>query len=642
MENIILSGMLKEFVAKHNLERDIPEDQFEKFVNFCLFKTDHYDTFDFDKVGTGKCIGVDGVAISIGGVIVDEMANAEVFTKTDFEAKLLFSQAKTSSSFDLGDFLKFVATVKIFFGNDRESVPDELHKAYDIKNHIYNRSGKFRSGVYPVLEISYVYTGNFDRKNKQIQDQVNGLLMDLKNMRYTFSDVKSNIYDGDDIARLYRETLNNIKKEVPFQRHVALPAIKGARSAYLGVMRCSDYVSMIKKENGEINKGLFFENVRDFLGTDNPVNEDIASTINNPEEHNKFAVLNNGITIVAKKVNPSGDVFEILKFQIVNGCQTSHVLFNNKDNLTDDMYLTVKLIETSDVDLSGKVISTTNNQTHVTKEAFATIRPYHRKLEDFFNAMRDYGYKYFYERRPHQYDDDEDISQNLIATAPSLIQSFISVILEEPHKVHYYYGTLLKEYNKGQSELLFAKDDYPGLYFLAYHIVFRVRNAVKNDRDIKGWRYHLAMMVKSLLAHGLKKDVLISDKKFLEIINDIDSNFDEAFNLASGVLKRQNFGENRFTEEELTEVLKREVLKEKGSKKISFGKKAKSSDMKLSNGRCVGLIDVIDSEKEEVTIKYGPFYLTSKVGQDILLLTKGSRVGFSIQNNEVVSVYSDS
>ena len=154
---------------------------------------------------------------------------------------------------------------------------------------------------------------------------------------------------------------------------------------------------MIRKENGELNKGLFFENVRDFLGTQNPVNEDIAKTIHNPDERDRFAILNNGVTVVAKSVTPSGDTFRISQFQVVNGCQTSHVLFNNSDDITQDMYLTVKLIETSDVDLSGQIIATTNSKSLVTKEAFATIRPYHRVVEDFFNAMRSYNYKYYYE-----------------------------------------------------------------------------------------------------------------------------------------------------------------------------------------------------------------------------------------------------
>src|SRR5688572_21602595 len=123
MDNIILSGMLKDFVARHSLEDDAPDVQFEKFANYCLLKTDHYDSFDFDKVTTTNCPGVDGVAVSIGGIIVDELEDAETFTRGQFDARFIFSQAKTSSHFELGDFLKFASTVKAFFGTDRKAVP---------------------------------------------------------------------------------------------------------------------------------------------------------------------------------------------------------------------------------------------------------------------------------------------------------------------------------------------------------------------------------------------------------------------------------------------------------------------------------------------------------------------------------------
>jgi hypothetical protein len=104
MDNIILGGMLKEFVLRHDLQHESPDKQFEKFTNFCILKADHYDSFDFEKVSTGGCIGVDGIAISIGGILVYEVADVEQFTKAQFAAKFYFTQAKTSSSFDLVTF----------------------------------------------------------------------------------------------------------------------------------------------------------------------------------------------------------------------------------------------------------------------------------------------------------------------------------------------------------------------------------------------------------------------------------------------------------------------------------------------------------------------------------------------------------
>jgi len=356
MENIILAGLIKDFSQRHDLANEPIDQQFEKFVNYSLLRTDHYDSFEFGKVSTGACLGVDGVAVSLGGVIVDEIGEALLFTKAQFEAKFTFSQAKTSPKFNLGDFLKFVTTVKTFFGKDIAAVPHELHKAFEIKTLIYERAAKLRER--PNVVLAYVYTGEFELNGTQIEEQMKSEIQALRDMPYLFSDVTWHVHDGEAIARLYRETQNDVKKQISFQRHVALPQIRGARAVYLGVVSCLDYVKMIEKENGELNKGLFFENVRDFLGGDNPVNEEIAKTINDSNERDRFAILNNGVTIVAKNITPSGDNFKVEQFQVVNGCQTSHVLFNNRATLTNDMYITVKLIETSDVDLSGKVIET--------------------------------------------------------------------------------------------------------------------------------------------------------------------------------------------------------------------------------------------------------------------------------------------
>ena len=639
MDNIILSGMLKDFVQRHELSDESTESQFEKLANYCLLKTDHYDSFEFEKVGTGDCLGVDGVAVSIGGVIVDELEDAQLFTKAQFEAKFSFSQAKTSSKFDLGDFLKFVATVKVFFGSDISAVPKELHKAFEIKQLIYERAAKLRQP--PTVELSYVYSGRFELKGSQIEKQIEGEIKSLRDMPYLFSDVTWHVHDGDAIARLYRETQNDIQREVSFQRHVALPLIRGARAAYLGVVGCKDYVRMVQKENGELNKGLFFENVRDFLGGDNPVNEEIAKTIHNPDERDRFAILNNGVTIVAKSVTPSGDNFKLSQFQIVNGCQTSHVLFNNRDTLTDDMYITVKLIETSDVDLSGKVIATTNSQSQVTKEAFATIRPYHRGLEDFFNAMRSTGSRYYYERRPHQYDDRDDIRQHHIVSAPSLIKSFVSVALEEPHKVHYYYGTLLQEYNKNRSSELFSEDDYPGLYFAAHDISSRTRSVASKDRGLSEWSFHLALLVKKQIAPELKKGAAITDKKFLEILKRIDQNFEQAYKVASDILKNFKLGanQNRIPDvtKKLIDELGRQLAKSTPKSPAKLTQEpAPTAAITLTDGNYVGQVESVDHVNRRVSVKYGPYRIEGDAADsDALALKADDRVPFTIQKNVV-------
>ncbi|WP_429613971.1 AIPR family protein [Variovorax sp. W2I14] len=628
--------MLKDFVQKHDLSLDATDRQFEKFANYCLMRTDHYDSFEFEKVSTGDCIGVDGVAVSIGGVIVNELDDAQIFTKGQFDAKFIFAQAKTSSKFDLGDFLKFVTTVKVFFGRDVAAIPAELQKAFKIKSLVYERAAKLRQA--PTVELSYVYSGRFQLEGSQIEKQIENEIQAIRAMPYLFSDVTWHIHDGDAIARLYRETQNDIQKDIPFQRHVALPHIRGARAAYLGVASCQDYVRIIQKENGELNKGLFFENVRDFLGDENSVNQEIAKTINDHEERDRFALLNNGVTIVARSVTPSGDTFKLSQFQVVNGCQTSHMLFNNKDAITDDMYVTVKLIETSDVDLSGKIIATTNSQSHVNKEAFATIRPYHRSLEDFFNAMRSTNYEYYYERRPHQYDDRDDIRQSRIASAPSLIQAFVSVVLEEPHKIHYYYGRLLIEYNQNRNSELFAEDDYPGLYFAAYHIVSRTRLAIGKNREMKDWLFHLALLIKRQISPELQKGSALTDKKFLEILKKIDAEFDAAYIVAAKVVEHLRLlsDENRAPKitEQLLEELYRALKNAKQEQKILVLDGERSSEkLLLVDGHYIGQIDAIDAVNRRVMLRYGPYQVDASANLDSdTWLRLGGRVPFKVED----------
>jgi hypothetical protein len=142
MDNIILSGMLKEFATRFDFLGDGIDVQFERFANYCLLKTDHYDSFDFDKVSTGSAIGVDGVAVVVGGVIVDEVDEVRDFTRTQFDASFHFTQAKTSSKFDLGSFLKFSSIVRAFFQDDANALPPELKNVFAIKNLIFERSAK--------------------------------------------------------------------------------------------------------------------------------------------------------------------------------------------------------------------------------------------------------------------------------------------------------------------------------------------------------------------------------------------------------------------------------------------------------------------------------------------------------------------
>ncbi|HEP9004713.1 TPA: AIPR family protein [Pseudomonas aeruginosa] len=540
MNNITLQSMLKEFSTKNSLT-DRDSLRFEKFVIYSLLANDYNDTFESDALSTGNCIGIDSVAIAINDVLVYSVSSAVPLTTGTFDTSFTFIQAKTSSSVDLGDYLKFLQTIKIFFTGKLEDQPAELREAYEIKNFIYDKAGKFRCD--PTLTMKYVYTGDGKFPDKDFLPQVKATTSEIESLKYMFSSVENKLIGAAELQNLYKETLNRITKPLMFQRHVALPKLSLATAAYLGVSKCKDYVEFIKNQSGNINKGVFYDNVRDYLGSTNQVNADIADTIKSDAQRNLFSVLNNGVTVVAKKVVPSGDVFKISGFQVVNGCQTSHVLFENREHITDDMYVTIKLIETDDIELSSSVIKATNSQSVVMKEAFATIKPYHKRLEDFFAAMNTQGHRFFYARRPHQYDEDDTILQSETVSAPLLIKSFISIALEEPHKVHFYYGQLLKDYNNEASNLLFSESHHPALYFVS-HLIFSKSKEYCARRRISKWSYHIALLVKKLLHIDLSPEKKTTDDHVKDMITKINNGFDREIQTAEAIITSFGFGSN--------------------------------------------------------------------------------------------------
>ena len=76
----------------------------------------------------------------------------------------------------------------------------------------------------------------------------------------------------------------------------------------------------------------------------NSVNSEMRETLNTHERAVYFPLLNNGVTIVARRVHPTGNKFLLEDYQVVNGCQTSYVLHESRASLADDVMIPVRII----------------------------------------------------------------------------------------------------------------------------------------------------------------------------------------------------------------------------------------------------------------------------------------------------------
>ena len=163
-----------------------------------------------------------------------------------------------------------------------------------------------------------------------------------------------------------------------------LPGTNEVGNSCVALCGASDFVSMINTDDGIIRKTLFNDNVRDFQG-DNSINSEIFNTIKNMPE--RFVLFNNGVTIVCSSFHQGNRLLEIENPQIVNGCQSSYLLFNAaKENIDiSSISLVVKIISTNNSDLSNEIVKGTNRQNIVMEEAFECTRQFHKNLEQFIN-----------------------------------------------------------------------------------------------------------------------------------------------------------------------------------------------------------------------------------------------------------------
>lgn len=480
MENKIISGYIYEdFKKDFGIEENKEGVLFEMFSNYCIITRIHPDAFstDFDKiedmnVGGGEDTGIDGLGIIVNEHLVSSIEEIEDLKnfRRRLDVQFVFIQAKTSPKFEAEKVGTFIFGVKDFF-REQPSIKfnENIQIFRELKEYIYKNSIDIE--VKPTCQMYYVTTGKWvDDANvlgRAISEKA-----DLERLGI-FSQVEFTPIDADTLGNIYREIKNKVKKQIIFEKRASLPIIKGVREAYIGVLPITEYLNLISGSDNKIQKNLFYDNVRDFLGA-NSVNSEIANTIKSNEEQDKFAILNNGVTIVAKSIHPIGDVFTISDFQIVNGCQTSHVLFNHKDYLKESKAsIPIKLIVTEDYEVANQITKATNRQTEVKVEAFASLEPYHRKLEEHYNSYPKAD-RIYYARRSNQYDSVvPSIPKEKIITLAAQINAFVAIFLNEPHSTHRYYGELLKAYE----DKLFQSEHNPEMYYVssfALHVVERL------------------------------------------------------------------------------------------------------------------------------------------------------------------------
>lgn len=497
MRDQILESYVESFRDSESYGQLEIDEVFERFVNYCVVSR-QYPKREFNvdslSVGGGNDTGFDGVSIMVNGAVVRSPEEVEYLCSQNqvLSVSFTFIQSKNSARFRGDQVGTFLFGIKNFF-DKVSSVPenDDIRELRATKDKIYQNSINFEEA--PALRMYFATTGEWNDP-EAISGRADRELADLR-AKKLFSSIGLEFYDADRLKEAYRELRRKTVKEIDFPNHVALPEIAHVRQSFIGSLAAAEYIRLISDSEGRLQKSLFEDNVRDFQGS-NKVNDEIGATLRDEGLQAALAILNNGITIIAKRVDPVGTKLKLTDFQVVNGCQSSHVLYENRAELKPGTHIVLRVIETTDQDLSSKVIRATNKQTIIVDEAFESLAPFHKELEEFYKAHSKIPHAIFYERRSRQYQGDTTVAASQIMTLTSQINAYVATTLAQPHSTHRYYGELLDAY-RGR---MFREGDSKDGYFiscLAYNRIERMFRAGEIDPKLRSFKYQMLYLAHS-------------------------------------------------------------------------------------------------------------------------------------------------
>ncbi|WP_158511754.1 AIPR family protein [Sphingobium sp. TKS] len=520
----ITEALLAGFSKEHSLEH-LPEDKrFEHLTAFAMIRRHYNRSFSTADVvlGGGGDTGVDSIAIIVNNRLVTDADTVhELAEQNDYiEPTFIFVQAERSSSFD-GQKIGNISFGIVDFFSKSPKIPRsvEVSNLSAITDVII---GEYAAILKPPrCHVYYVTTGQWVN-DPHLVARRDAAIQDIKNLSI-FENPDIFCMGATELHGAYRRTKSPISRTFLFDRRVEIPATAGVTQAAIGFLPFAEFEKLLLDESGtEMLTSIFEDNIRDWQGY-KTVNSGIRETLLSEAKSN-FVLMNNGITIITRNLNRVGDIFTISDYQIVNGCQTSNVLFEQRKNIDNSVTIPVRLIHTSEENIKELITTATNSQTEIKPEQFASSKNFARGLEQFFLTFPD-DRKLYYERRDGQYDRGSEPKIRIIDIA-TVLRSFAAIWMEIPHTATKNYKSIREEIG----EKVFADGHKYVAYYYAAYAYFLLEGhfrAKTIDPKYKSARFHILMTVNLMLDSTYpqrpnSKDLETRSNKALEALWDTE------------------------------------------------------------------------------------------------------------------------
>ena len=299
------------------------------------------------------------------------------------------------------------------------------------------------------IKLLFVYSGqwkDFQGVNIRRENVLADLSNALKSSRAEFE-----IWGLDQLQEINRRYGDGAVRTLRGIQLMPLPP--GTASGYIGYVKAQRLVDFVSTPNSGRNKKyrtadnfMFLDNVRAFLGVDhqaaprdNPGALGLKATLERGEATSIIAG-HNGIVIVADKARELEDAIELTNAQIVNGCQSTHVLVSYSGQL-EACYLPLKIVVTENEDLKDIIAIASNTQSEVDNYDILARLPNVKALElELAPDAVPLDERVWFQRRRNQRIDfpphwNKDVWQRVIRPR-HLLDAYASTVMAMPHTAH--------------------------------------------------------------------------------------------------------------------------------------------------------------------------------------------------------------
>lgn len=428
--------------------------------------------------------GVDAIHLFANGYYLRDGVNVGALGRNP-QLDLVLIQVKNTRGFGEGAIDKLIVHLPklLDFARDEEVLAKQFNpRLIEISRRFLDT---YRSMDMPRLRIFAAFAA---LKAEQIHPNVESKAKQLEEtLKTCFGNCEPAVHllDAASVADLARE-----KPPVTVELTLAENPISTDMSGgYVGLVKLYDYQRFITDETGKLDASLFDANVRDY-DSESGVNRSIQETLSTQDRDVDFWWLNNGVTIVADRVQPAGKLLHLDSPQIVNGLQTSHEIYKQGSSreYAEDRGVLVKVIQADDDLVKDRIIRATNSQTILGLSSLRATDRVQREIEEFLKIKGMY-----YERRKNHYYNRQIPLKDLVSI-DQMGQAVLSTLVQAPHVSR---GEVSRIFQDEIYNVVFSGSNPTATYYSSIAIVRECEHFLRENRNTQGqvddFVFHLAM-----------------------------------------------------------------------------------------------------------------------------------------------------